>query len=68
MVIVTAAEARRLDERIAGHALTMDGGLVHGVSSLSEGRRYGLFALHELPEDGPDHGFPHVLAEVAEVP
>lgn len=60
LLLVTPHEERRLHERRAGHAVAMDGALVHAVSSLTAGVRYGLFALYEGTE-GPDHGFPYAL-------
>ena len=63
LLMVTPHGERRFDERRAGHAVAMDGALVHAVSSLTAGVRYGLFAVHESSEGGPDHGFPFILAD-----
>ena len=63
LLVVTAGEVRCFDERRGGHAVVMNGGHVHAVSSLTSGGRYSLFVVQPSAENGSDVLFPSVLAE-----
>jgi len=62
-LVVITPDTATMFQRPAGHAAIMDTALVHGVTALQGGFRYSLIAFHDLPGvDGPDHGFPYILA------